>query len=130
MAAAAGSGDMHATGAWIRWLPAGLPSAGYLSLVNTGTASHVLVGALSADFAEVGIHQTRATGGMMKMAPVAAIVIEPHAELRFSDGGYHLMLMGPKRPLHPGDRVSITLRFGDGETMSVPFEVRAANAPP
>jgi len=36
------------------------------------------------------------------------------------------MLMEPKQTLHPGDKVPVTLRFGDGETLEIPFRVEGA----
>jgi copper(I)-binding protein len=123
--AAAGTGlPIRVSDAWIRWLPAGLPGAGYLTLTNTGSRTCVLTGAQSADYADVSFHQTHDTGGMSGMTPVASVVVKPHESVRFAAGGLHLMLMQPKRPLHPGDRVVVSLRFSDGQTLDVPFEVR------
>ncbi len=33
------------------------------------------------------------------------------------------MLMDRKQDLHPGGQVPVTLRFGDGQTLEVPFRV-------
>jgi periplasmic copper chaperone A len=46
----------------------------------------------------------------------------------FAQAGYHFMLMQPRHPLRPGERVSITLRFSSGQSITVPFAVRGANA--
>ena len=43
--------------AWIRWLPAGLPAGGYMSLTNRGDAAVNLVAASSPAYAEVSIHR-------------------------------------------------------------------------
>jgi copper(I)-binding protein len=123
--AAAGTDlPIRASDAWIRWLPAGLPGAGYLTLTNTGSRTCVLIGAQSADFADVSFHQTHSTGGMSSMTPVDSIVVKPHDSVRLAVGGLHLMLMQPNRPLHPGDTVVVSLRFSDGQTLDVSFEVR------
>jgi copper(I)-binding protein len=113
--------------AWIRWLPANVPGGGYMTLVNRGAAPRVLIGASSADYGEVSIHQTRSRNGMSEMTPVASVELKPLVPVRFAQGGYHLMLMQPKRSLKPGDRVLITLRFERGSSTEVPFEVRAGN---
>jgi copper(I)-binding protein len=126
---AAGTGlPIRVSDAWIRWLPAGLPGAGYLTLTNTDSRTWVLIGAQSADFADVSFHRTHSTGGMSSMTPVDSIALKPHDSVRFAVGGLHLMLMQPKRPLHPGDKVVVSLRFADGRVLDVPFEVRAAAA--
>jgi periplasmic copper chaperone A len=120
--------DIQVKEAWIRWLPANVPGGGYMTLINTGAAVRVLVGASSPDYGEVSIHQSRIRNGMNEMAPVESIELKPLIAVRFAEGGYHLMLMQPKRPLEPGDRVLITLRFAQGPPVAVPFEVRAGNS--
>jgi copper(I)-binding protein len=120
--------DIQVKEAWIRWLPANVPGGGYMTLINTGAAKRVLIGASSPDYGEVSIHQSRMRNGMNEMAPVESIELEPLIPVRFAEGGYHLMLMQPKRPLEPGDRVLITLRFAQGPPVAVPFEVRAGNS--
>ena len=116
---------VEAADAWVRWLPADLPAAGYVTLTNKGPATLELVGASSPDYAEVSIHQTLESHGMSEMRPVASLVLKPQATVRFAEGGYHLMLMHATRQLHQHDRVEIVFRFSDGRTMPVPFEVRS-----
>jgi copper(I)-binding protein len=114
--------------AWIRWLPANVPSAGYMTVINTGTVARVLVSAASADFAQVSFHESLTKNGMSEMVAVSTLTVKPQSSLRFSPGGYHMMLMQPKRALQPGDRVLITLQFADGQSLEVPFDVRGAGA--
>jgi copper(I)-binding protein len=118
---------VEAANAWVRWLPADLPAAGYVTLTNKGPTTLELLGASSPDFEEVGMHQTLESHGMSEMRPVASLVLKPRATVRFAEGGYHLMLMHAKRTLHPHDRVEIVFRFSDGRTMPVPFEVRSGS---
>ena len=118
--------DIQAQDGWIRWLSADVPSGGYVTLKNAGNAPRVLTGATSPDFGEVSFHQTRENHGVSHMEAVASITIAPYSSMSFSPGGYHIMLMQPTHALHPGDKVSLSLRFADGRTLDVPFEVRAA----
>jgi copper(I)-binding protein len=127
-AARPGEPDIQVKEAWIRWLPANVPGGGYMTVINTGSAVRVLIGASSPDYGEVGMHQTRLRDGVNEMTPVASIELRPRIPVRFAEGGYHLMLLHPKRPLEPGDRVLITLRFAQGPSVEVPFEVRAGNS--
>jgi len=60
---------------------------------------------------------------MNEMKPVEAITVQPHTTIRFAEGGYHLMLMQPRRSLQRGDRVTVVLHFGS-ETVDVSFLVR------
>jgi copper(I)-binding protein len=96
-----------------------------MTLTNAGNSRIVLIGVTSPDYAEVSIHQTQDERGMSRMAAVAAIALEVHRTVSFAEGGYHLMLMQPHRPVHPGDKVSITLHFDQGPAVSVLCDVRA-----
>lgn len=131
--------DVKVTDAWIRWLPAGVPAGGYMTLANTGATRRQIVGASSDAYDAISFHQTvmehgmsgmpgmpgmSGMSGMSTMKALDSIVLEPHATVRFEEGGYHLMLMRPKRALHAGDRVQILLTFSDGRTLTVPFAVR------
>jgi copper(I)-binding protein len=116
------------TDAWIRWLPAGLPAAAYVTIANAGLRPLHLVGASSPAYAEVSLHQTEDKAGAMQMVAIEQLEVAPHATLRFADGGYHFMLMGAKQPIRPGDHVPITLKFADAPTVTLSFEVRKPDA--
>jgi len=120
--------DIQVKDAWIRWLPANVPAGGYMTLINTGSAARVLIRASSPDYGEVGIHLTQIRNGVNAMTRVESVELKPLTPVRFAEGGYHLMLMQPKRSLQPGDRVLITLHFAQGPSIQVPFEVRAGNS--
>lgn len=111
--------------AWIRWLPADSPAAGYMTLVNSGTADRVLIAVTSAAYGEVSVHESREDRGISTMRPVDSITLKAQTSVRFAEGGYHLMLMQPRRPVHPGDTVAMTLRFATGPPIEVMFDVRA-----
>ena len=110
--------------AWIRWLPAGVPAGGYMTLINTGDSPVTLISASSPNYGEISLHRTLNRGGTLEMAPAGEITINPHARLDFAAAGYHFMLMQPSSPRQPGDHVPITLRFAGGASLSVEFEVR------
>jgi copper(I)-binding protein len=113
--------------AWIRWLPAGLPAAGYLTLTNTGTKPLVLRSASSPWYANVSIHRTVTRAGIEEMRPVTDLTLEPHQTLNFESSGYHLMLMQPKDSsagAAAGTTVPVILHFSDGSLLTIPFEVR------
>ena len=110
--------------AWIRWLPAGLPAGGYMSLTNMGDTAVNLVAASSSAYVEMSIHRSVESGGAVAMRPVAQITIGPHSRVDFAAAGYHIMLTQPIKPLEPGGHVPITLRFADGSSLTVQFELR------
>lgn len=114
--------------AWIRWLPAGLPQGGYLTLTNTGSAPITLLSATSASYGEIMLHRSIRQGGAVQMEPVDKLVLMPHQTLDFEAKGYHLMLMQPAASVAGQAKVPITLHFADGSSLSVQFEVRKNTA--
>jgi periplasmic copper chaperone A len=116
--------------AWVRWLPGGVPLAGYAPLANLSDQSIVLTSATSAAFHDVSLHQTVQAGGTVRMSPLDRIAIAPHAVLDFEARGIHLMLMQPRATLDPNSAVSILLHFADGSSLTVPFQVRASPESP
>jgi copper(I)-binding protein len=111
--------------AWVRESPPGMTMmAGYMELRNKTSQSQVLVAASSSDFETVMIHRTIIKDGMAGMAHASQIELTPGASLIFAPGGYHLMLMNPKRTLRAGDWVDIKLEFRSGLRLPVSFKVR------
>src|SRR5208283_2002292 len=82
----AAAADLKIEEAWIRWLPANLPAAGYLRITNVGDAPATLVGASSPAYAHVSLHRSVADGGRMQMTPVDRIRIAAHSSLDFEAG--------------------------------------------
>ncbi|HEU0277625.1 MAG TPA: copper chaperone PCu(A)C [Rhodanobacteraceae bacterium] len=126
--AATPAAPVRVEGAWIRWLPAGLPSAGYATLVNESDALVRLTGAASDTYAHVSLHRSRLADNDSTMVPVDHLDIPAHGSVKLAPGGYHLMLMHAKHAIKPGDKVPITLQFGGGATLQVDFSVLPANA--
>jgi copper(I)-binding protein len=119
---------LRADNAWIRWLPAELPGAGYVTLTDSGDAPAVLIGASSPSYGSISLHRSMQAGDEMSMVPVEKITIHAHSSLDFALAHYHMMLMEPKANVRPGVRVPITLSFEDGSTLDVDFEVRPGDA--
>lgn len=125
IAAASEEAGVSVRDAWVRESPPGVAMmAGYLALRNNTSRSQVLVAAGSSGFGTVMIHRTIVKDGMAGMVHAPQIELSPNASLLFAPGGYHLMLMNPKRALRAGDRVDITLEFRGGLVLPVAFEVR------
>lgn len=131
LAGAAQAGEaqsIQASAAWIRVLPGNLPAGGYVNLHNSGNQAAALVAADSPAYAHVMLHESSSAGGVSRMSAVGSMVIPAHAGMQLAPGGYHLMLMQPKRPVAPGQAVTVTLHFADGSRLPVQFAARPANA--
>jgi hypothetical protein len=112
--------------AWIRQTPPGMTMmAGYMKMRNNTSRPQVLVAASSSGFESVMMHRTTVRDGMAGMEHLSQIELAPSASLNFAPGGYHLMLMTPKRTLRAGEPVVINLEFRGGLVLPVAFAVRS-----
>jgi len=99
-------------------------AGGYVTVVNRGKTPDALISA-AADVAErVEVHETRSMAGMMMMQKVARVELAPGARVELKPGSYHLMLIGLKRSLTPGQTVTLTLEFERAGRITTRAEVR------
>jgi copper(I)-binding protein len=102
-----------------------MTSAGYFTVTNAGTAPDTLTGAACACAASASLHKTETRGGVSRMAPAGPIALAPGASVTLKPGGLHLMLMGLKAPIKPGDTVRVTLTFAKAGKVEVPLKAAA-----
>jgi copper(I)-binding protein len=97
----------------------------FMQLANDGRETDRLIGG-QTDVAEVvEIHETRMEGDVMKMQMLAeGLEVPPRSTVRLEPGGYHVMLIGMKQNLEPGDRFEIELQFEKSGTKTMQVEVR------
>jgi len=119
---------MSVQNAWIPAPPPGATTAvAYGKLINGGPTSDRFTGAHSPVAGSMEIHQMSTAGGVMRMRPVhGGIAMGAGAAVRIAPGGYHLMLIGLKRPLKAGDHVKIVLEFERDAPLDVDFPVKPA----
>lgn len=111
---------------WIRFLTPRIPAAGYFTLSNGTGHPVVLTGAASSDCGQLMLHRSMEKNGMAEMEMVPAITVPAHGSVTFRPGGYHLMCMSPSAAIQPGRHMPVSLRFKDGESLSVDFPVYGA----
>jgi copper(I)-binding protein len=120
--------SIEARDAWARPAQAGA-GAGFVTLRNLGPGPDRLIGAASPWVERVEVQATSMTGGVMRMRPVAGgLEIAPGRSVTLAPGGYHLMLLGLKRPLKPGDQAPLTLQFERARPVRIHLTVRAPDA--
>ena len=113
---------------WVRLLPGGVPSAGYFTIENSGGQPVSLTGVRSDAFGMAMLHQTsQDQQGRMSMSAVHDVPVPAMGRLAFAPGGYHVMLEKPAKPLHVGDRIALTLLFGN-EALTTQCDVRSPAA--
>ncbi len=100
-------------------------TAAFMTIDNTGDEDVALVGASSDVAGMVEIHEMVMVDGAMAMQAVPdGLVIEAGRGKVLEPGGYHVMLMGMKTELAPGDEVTLTLEFSDGSTEELTVPVK------
>ncbi|WP_421773462.1 copper chaperone PCu(A)C [Gracilimonas sp.] len=96
----------------VRPAASGGTSAAYFVYTNSLDKADTLL-SIEADFAEmVQVHESYETeDGMMGMREQKEVVVRPAGEIRFKQGGLHIMLMGLNWELQNGDSVAVRLEF-------------------
>jgi copper(I)-binding protein len=129
-AGAASAADLKISAAWSRATVRGASvGVGFLTIDNTGAAPEKLLGGTTPSAEKVEIHETRSEGGVMTMRALPeGIVIKPGATLVLKPGSYHLMLVGLKAVLLPGEIVHLTLNFAKAGPIAVDLPVESFGA--
>jgi copper(I)-binding protein len=111
--------------AYVRGVPPGQPnSAAFMQIVNNGSTGHALVSGGSSAAQVVELHTHTMEGGMMRMRQVEKIDLPVGESVSLQPGGLHVMLIGLKQKLVPGETVDLTLNFEDGSEVTLKVPVR------
>ena len=126
------AGDaVNVTDVYARAVPPGQPnSAVFMQLHNDGGEDRALVAAASAASDVVELHTHRMQDGMMQMRKIERIDLPAGETVTLKPGGLHVMLIGLKRPLQPGEDVAVTLTLDDGTELAVTAPVHEIAAMP
>ena len=109
-ALAASAQSVEVKDAWVRGtVPAQKATGAFMEI--TGKNSVRLLSVDSPAAATVEIHNMSMQNGVMKMFPVEGIDIPAGKTVKLASGGYHVMLMGLKQQMKPGERVPLKLTF-------------------
>jgi copper(I)-binding protein len=122
---AQGDEGLEVADAWVRAVPpVSTMTACYMSIENRSDIPRLLTAAESPAFERVELHLSVQEQGMARMVEQDSLEVAPRSKLVLEPGGYHLMLMGSRGPLSPGDTVPITLVFGNDERLELSVPVR------
>ncbi len=113
--------------AWIRGtVPAQKVTGAFMEI--TGKSAARLVRVESAVAGSVEIHNMSMQNGVMKMFPVDGVEVPAGKTVKLAPGGYHVMMMGLKQQMKPGERVPLKLTFElankQRESLELSVEVR------
>jgi len=121
---AAAFADVTIEAPWVRGVVAGQSATGAFMTIRSTDAT-ALVGVSSPAAEALHVHRTAMTDGMMAMEPVDALPVPAHDSVALEPGGFHVMLMGLRTPLHPGDKVPLTLTFRGADQRETSVTVQA-----
>lgn len=112
--------EMMIRSAWIRAMPETsrvVPI--YLTMNNPASVQRELI-KITAMRGEVELHQTIEIKGVMSMTPVNKVIIAPYSQVKLAPGGFHGMMSHFTQGVPAlDDKVSLTLRFADGEVQHI-----------
>ena len=119
---AAGSGELGVNDVWARPGLAEGNSAVFFVIDNPG-AEDFLLSASSDVAGAVELHKTIMEDGNMKMVHQMNVPV-PTGETAFKPGDLHVMLIGLKDDLMPGDTFTVTLTFENADEQTLNVTVR------
>ena len=120
-AAPCAAGTATAEGAWLReQADQNAMSAGYFVLCN-GTPDAIRLTGVSTPVAGMSeLHETtRDSNGVVSMAPIGELTLQPGESVSFEPGGKHVMLMNLSQPIVNGEHAQFTLHFSNGSSITV-----------
>lgn len=92
--------------------PQGGNGAGFFSMTNGNNGPEILFSVESPIADRVEIHESSVEGGMMKMQHLErGVPMRPGETVEFKPGGKHVMFIGLKQALKPGDKIPATFVF-------------------
>ena len=110
---------------YIRAMPPGQKvTAMFMSMDNSSSSLHDLVSVDTTASEHAELHEHKMVDGMMQMGQVEKISVNANGSAALKPGGYHIMLIGLKKDLQPGEMVDIKLTFKDGSSKTVKTEVK------
>jgi periplasmic copper chaperone A len=124
-AARAQSTLLSAQDAWIRAVPGSDVAAAYLTLHNNNAQALVISHVRSPVAQQAMIHESRVVDGRSSMRPREPLRVAAGETVHFAPDGLHIMLMGLKGKLTPGEQVPLVLELAGGQSVTVTAQVRA-----
>lgn len=118
-------GELTIVAPWIKATPPNARVAGGFAIIHNGGSKPERL--VSFDFDLAGrneIHEMKMDNGVMQMRPLKeGLIVKPGEDLVLKPGGYHLMIMGLKQAMKPGDRHKLSLNFEKSGTVEIDFPV-------
>lgn len=119
--------DIRIEDAWSRPALAGRTGVVYLTVQDAGMPDK-LIGAATPIASQAQLHESFVDRGVAKMRDVPSLPVGPGKPVTLAPNGYHIMLMGLKQALKPGDTFPVTLTFANAGAVGATVTVRGAGS--
>ena len=115
---------------WARATPAGASTgAVYLTITNKSHDADRLLSASSDVADKLQFHEMKVVNGIMEMREITGgLPVAANGSVVLKPGGYHVMLIGLKKPLKADETIPLTLDFEKAGKISLTVPVRATGA--
>ncbi len=100
----------------------------YLKIRNNGNAPDQLLGAESPVAQRMMLHESKDSGGVMKMLSRSSVEIPPHDGVELKPMGIHLMATGLKSAPKKAATFPILLKFTRAGTVTVDVIVQSSDS--
>jgi copper(I)-binding protein len=125
--AAAQTGSVEIKNAWARATP-GKADVGAAYMTLESSSDDRLTGLSTPIASDAHVHTMVMERGVMKMNPVPALDLPAGKPVKLEPGGLHVMLLGLKDKLEPGQSFPMTLTFEKAGKREVMVSVEKAGA--
>lgn len=115
---------------WARASIGAAPNGAAYFTITGGKTADKLIGAKTPVAARAELHTHIMRDNIMRMRQVRAVEIKPGAAVTLKPGGLHVMMLGLKRKLKPGETFDLTLMFEKAGARTIKVPVRKLGSQP
>lgn len=117
--------DVEIDGAYARASIPNVPNSAAFFVIKNNSDKDIAITGANSDIAEKNeLHTHIKENKMMKMMKIEKLVVPAKSSLELKSGGDHVMLIGLKKELKAGDKISLELSFSDGDKKSIKVPVK------
>lgn len=99
-------------------------TAGYFLISNNSNKDIVLTGVTSSKFNAIEMHNIIEKNNVLAMVKQESIIIPANSKLEFKPMSYHLMLMGPSKQFTENEKIDITFKIKNNNSITKVFLVK------
>lgn len=121
-------GNLGITKPWSRALPVTAHTGALFVNIRNWGEKDILVSAHTDIAEKTELHTHLHEDGLMKMRQVEHIEVPAESTLELTPGGYHIMLIGLRKPLLEGMHFPVRLEFVASGSVELQAEVRSMDA--